>query len=278
MAMIQSRSGNGPKPQQAGKVPAGVGMVSMANDAGATAGQPENRQAQAAGRGQNHAVAAQFSRRAPGAAAGRNAGVLLPRLSLLGALLLGALPVAAWAQSGAPVAARAAEKAAAGKDLPKEAAKESAGWLSSLLGGKASSELPSPGAFSTSMELGNLDQATLWLDAGLPPDFLGSRIGSGLMIGAWEGNLKLMELFLSRGADINAVNRDGEQAVALAAWRGQKAALQWLLDHGAKLNRDGLQWGALHYAALAGHGELVRQLIDQGADLNARAPNGSSPL
>ena len=44
---------------------------------------------------------------------------------------------------------------------------------------------PTPTAFTVSMELGDIGQATAWLDAGLPPDFLGSRIGSGLMIGAW---------------------------------------------------------------------------------------------
>ena len=57
---------------------------------------------------------------------------------------------------------------------------------------------PSPTAFSVSMELGDMREAAAWLDAGLPPDFMGSRIGSGLMIGAWEGNIDLMRLFISR--------------------------------------------------------------------------------
>ena len=81
---------------------------------------------------------------------------------------------------------------------------------------------PSPTTFVNNMELGDLRQAEAWLDAGLPPDFMGSRIGSGLMIGAWEGNIELMRLFISRGADIDLANENGETAIALAAWRGHQ--------------------------------------------------------
>jgi hypothetical protein len=42
----------------------------------------------------------------------------------------------------------------------------------------------------------------------------GAVIGSGLMIGAWEGNMPMMDLFHSRGADINKANHLGEQALA----------------------------------------------------------------
>ena len=71
-----------------------------------------------------------------------------------------------------------------------------------------SSTLPDPVRFAVRMEAGDVDQARVWLDAGLDPDFLGSRIGSGLMIGAWEGNIELMRLFLSRGADILQETKD----------------------------------------------------------------------
>ena len=82
--------------------------------------------------------------------------------------------------------------------------------------------LPDPVAFSTQMELGDLGQAEAWLDAGLPADFLGSRIGSGLMIGAWEGNIALMRLFIARGADINQLNANGE-----SRWPWRPGAARW---------------------------------------------------
>lgn len=128
------------------------------------------------------------------------------------------------------------------------------------------------------MELGDTSQAERWLDAGMPPDFMGIRIGSGLMIGAWEGKLNLMQLFLARGADINKLNSNGESAVALAAWRGNMEVVKWLLERGARINAPKKQWSALHYAVFAGHAEVADFLIAQGADIDAQSTNGSSVL
>ncbi len=138
--------------------------------------------------------------------------------------------------------------------------------------------LPDAVSFSVAIERGDLSLAREWLDAGLAPDFEGDAIGTGLMIGAWEGNIPMMALFVERGADINKANRVGEQALLHAAWKGRLEAVRWLVEHGARLNRDGKQWAALHYAAFAGHGEVVGYLLESGADVNALSTNGSTPL
>lgn len=148
-------------------------------------------------------------------------------------------------------------------------------WMMPLPGRAA---LPDPVRFGVAIEAGDADAARYWLDEGLAPDFTADRIGSGLMIAAWEGDVPMMELFLSRGARIDATNRHGEQALQLAAWKGHLTAVQWLLDHGAEINRTGKEWGALHYAAFAGNKEIVSLLIRRGADINARVPNGSTAL
>lgn len=142
----------------------------------------------------------------------------------------------------------------------------------------AESVLPDPVAFTNSMELGDVRQAEKWLDGGMPPDFMGSRIGSGLMIGAWEGKIDLMRLFISRGAEIDLLNANGESALALAAWRGQLEAVKWLLERGARINALARRWSALHYAVFSGHAEVADYLIEQGADINAQSTNGSSVL
>ena len=147
-------------------------------------------------------------------------------------------------------------------------------WLSPL----RAEVLPDPVTFSIAIERGDLRLAREWLDAGLAPDFEGQAIGSGLMIGAWEGSIPMMELFHSRGADVNKVNRLGEQALLHAAWKGRTDAVRWLVEHGARLNRAGKEWSAVHYAAFAGHEEIVRYLLERGADANARSTNGSTPL
>jgi uncharacterized protein len=150
-------------------------------------------------------------------------------------------------------------------------------FLAALLAPAVRAELPNPVRFSVVLELGNVAQARAWLDEGLDPDFEGEQIGTGLMIGAWEGKIPLMELFLSRGADIHRMNRNGEQALMLAAWKNRPAAVQWLIAHGAKLNSaKDRTWTALHYAVFAGNGELVDALLAAGADVNARSTNGST--
>ena len=138
--------------------------------------------------------------------------------------------------------------------------------------------LPDATSFSVAIERGDLAQAREWLDAGLAPDFEGRLIGTGLMIGAWEGNIPMMELFVSRGADINKANAFGEQALLHAAWKGRLEAVRWLVEHGARLNREGREWAALHYGVFAGHAEVVSYLLARGADINALSTNGSTPL
>lgn len=140
------------------------------------------------------------------------------------------------------------------------------------------SALPDPVAFTINMELGDLRQAERWLDEGMSPDFMGSRIGTGLMIAAWESKLDLMRLFVARGADVNKMNANGESAIALAAWRGNLEAVKWLLDNGARINAPRRKWSALHYAVFAGREEVADFLIAQGADINAQSTNGSTVL
>jgi hypothetical protein len=138
--------------------------------------------------------------------------------------------------------------------------------------------LPDPVQYGVALERGDVKAVRAWLDEGLPPDYLADRIGTGLMIAAWEGNIELMTLFVSRGANINRTNANGEQALMFAAWRGHLDATRWLLDRGAQLNRRGLEWTALHYAVFAGHERVAQLLLERGADINARSTNGSTPL
>ena len=137
---------------------------------------------------------------------------------------------------------------------------------------------PSPAAFANALELGDIKQAEKWLEEGLPLDFEGSRIGTGLHIAAWEGNIPLMTLYLERGADVNLLNRHKETPLALAAWRGQKKAMDFLIEKGADINVAPYSWSPLHYAVFSGQTAIVDSLLDQGADVNALSSNGSSPL
>lgn len=138
--------------------------------------------------------------------------------------------------------------------------------------------LPDPVTLGTAVEAGHVSAARAWLEEGMNPDLEADRVGTPLMIAAWEGSIEMMALFVAHGADVNKTNRFGEQALQLAAWRGNLDAVRWLLDHGASTKRNGKQWSALHYAVYAGHEEVARLLVDRGADVNGRAPNDSTAL
>lgn len=138
--------------------------------------------------------------------------------------------------------------------------------------------LPDAARYGAILELGDMRQVRHWLDEGLDPNFVADRIGTGLMVAAWSGNIPLMELLVSRGADIHRANGFGETALMHAAWKGNADAMRWLLARGARLNREGNEWSALHYAVFAGHEDVAQMLLARGADINARSPNGSSAL
>lgn len=148
----------------------------------------------------------------------------------------------------------------------------------SVLAASAWAAAPDPVQFGFAVERGDLRTVTRWLDEGLDPEFQAAQTGTGLMVAAWNGNIEMMALFVARGANPRRANRNGEQPVQLAAWNGHEAAVTWLLEHGAALNREGNNWGALHYAVFNGHDKLASELITRGAEVNARSPNGSTPL
>jgi len=148
-------------------------------------------------------------------------------------------------------------------------------WVIAASAGAAS---PDPVEFGFAVERGDLRKVTQWFDEGLDPEYQAAHIGTGLMVAAWYGNVEMMFLFVARGANPRRANRNGEQPVQLAAWNGHEAAVKWLLARGGVLNREGNNWGALHYAVFNGHSKLANELITSGADVNARSPNGSTPL
>lgn len=142
----------------------------------------------------------------------------------------------------------------------------------------AAAELPDPVRFAVTIQSGDVATVNGWLEAGLDPEFSADRVGTGLMLAAWEGNIAMMAVFVAHGANVNAMNPSREQPLMHAAWQGHREAVRWLLDRGARINRPGLEWSALHYAVFAGHQDVVNTLIARGADIDALSTNGSTPL
>ena len=127
-----------------------------------------------------------------------------------------------------------------------------------------------PHAIHVAAEWGRLDVVRALLDAGADPDVAGPGYDgwSPLLIATSRANDALVRLLLDRGAMVDAW---------AAAALGDVARLRQLLDANPSIAaaRGPNDATPLHFAASE---EVVRLLVDAGADLSARDKYGSTPL
>jgi ankyrin repeat protein len=116
-----------------------------------------------------------------------------------------------------------------------------------------------------------------WLAAGGDPNRTDARGQTALILAMRDESFKVAAVLLDHPATVvDAANAAGETALMMAALKGHLAWAQRLAARGAALRREG--WTPLHYAASGGGFDVVRWLLDQGAPIDALAPNRSTPL
>lgn len=88
---------------------------------------------------------------------------------------------------------------------------------------------------------------------------------------AQSGDIARLQSLVRRGMDIDIRQSGGATPLMVAS---DPAVVAWLIAHGADVNAvDDNGQTALMQAASSGHIEIVRQLIDAGADLDRRSTN-----
>jgi uncharacterized protein len=118
---------------------------------------------------------------------------------------------------------------------------------------------------------------TQLLKRGLDPNLRDPNGQTGLFLALRGASPAAVNaLMASPQLDVNAANAKSETALMMAALRGEVDMLQRLLARGATLHQAG--WSAVHYAATGPNPEALALLLDRGAPLEARSPNGSTPL
>ena len=95
------------------------------------------------------------------------------------------------------------------------------------------------------------------------------------------GNLEVTKYLHAKGADINAAatNGSGYNALSGAVTSGHTEIVKWLLESGAEPNyRYSNDYSPLLNAAANGHLEILKLLQARGADLHARTSDGKNAL
>ena len=125
---------------------------------------------------------------------------------------------------------------------------------------------------------GHADILSLLLEHGAYVNGLGINGQTPLHRASANAKVEAGKCLLDHGADINARDNDGSTPLLLAAFEEVEFA-RLLLKSGARINvRDNIcGWTPLHWAVKATNIQVVRLLLEHGADVNALDPTGRTP-
>lgn len=102
---------------------------------------------------------------------------------------------------------------------------------------------------------------------------------SAIHMAAYRGFLTIVEILVSKGADIDKKSSNGANCLHLAATAGHANVVEYLIKHGSPVDfQNQIGSTPLNAACCRGHVKIVNILLNNNADPNYSPPDGKTAL
>jgi len=143
--------------------------------------------------------------------------------------------------------------------------------------GPAAAQAGSYDDFITAITQDDEAKVVTLLLRGFDANTVDAQGNSGLLLATRLSSVKVATVLLTlSNAKAEVRNAADESPLMLAALKGELKLCELLIKKGADVNKTG--WAPLHYAATNGHVEVIQLLLDENAYIDAASPNGTTPL
>jgi ankyrin repeat protein len=131
--------------------------------------------------------------------------------------------------------------------------------------------------FFAAIKQDDANAVTNLLKRGFDPNTPNAEGLPGLYLALREPSLKVAETLISwPKTNLEIRTLQDESPLMMAALKGHLDLAKKLIERGADVNKTG--WTPLHYAATNGHLAIMGLLLENHAYIDAESPNGSTPL
>jgi len=127
---------------------------------------------------------------------------------------------------------------------------------------------------------GHIEVVRTLLDSGADVNSQDEFGWTSLMDAAYQGHVETVDILLKAGANTNSRDKFGSTALLEAARRSHAGVVKVLLDWGVEIDvsDDELSFTALMWSSLENRLQIVKNLVEAGADVNLKDKKGFSAV